>query len=824
MNRMSFVQTAVLAAAVVGATRLDAFWTPSEWPVLKTYDAQHVRRIALPVGGIGTGTISLGGRGDLTDWQLTNVPAIGYQPAEYGADAPSFVLWVKDGQGVSGVRTLEGPMASDEYLDGEGRPFGHRGFPRFDEATFAAAYPFGQVMLTDKTLPVRVRVKAFNPFIPGDSAASSLPVMALAYEVENLTDRPVEAAVCGKLRNFIGCDSIPTNLTWRGTASFYRGANGGNESRTAKGLSGIRMFPKAVDPLSAGWGTFALVTDAEEGVSVRTSFAATPWYAAIVDLYDDFGADGRLDGPSPEPGKEKNPMAALAVKRVVPAKGKAVFPFYLTWSFPNRSAWNQGREALVGNHYTLRYRDAWQAAEEIVPQLPALEQRTRAFVGAFLSSSAPDELKEAALFNLAVLRSPTVFRLPSGHMMAWEGVIDHLGFCQGSCTHVWNYEQATAYLFPDLARTMRDVEFNYATGLDGGMSFRAELPLFRATASNERAADGQMGTIVKAYRDWKLSGDKAFLDSIWPNVKKALAYAWTAEKDAWDANRDGVMEGPQGNTMDVDYWGPNPQMAFWYLAALKAGAAMARAEDDGAFADTCEALFANGRIAFDRASFNGEYFEQKIPVEKKDADFQLGEGCLVDQLIGQTVARLVGLGELGDAAHARAAIASVAKYNYVQDLGKWFNPLRAYGLAGESGLVMASWPRGFHKNPFPYYSEVMTGFEYAAASEMYYQGMDELSLRTVRDIRARHDGAKRNPFSEPEAGHHYARSMASWGTYLAWSGFSADATARTLTFGRREGVHFWSIGKAWGTAEVKNGHVTLSPVVGDMSGWSCNVR
>ena len=102
-------------------------------------------------------------------------------------------------------------------------------------------------------------------------------------------------------------------------------------------------------------------------------------------LNDDFGTDGRLDLPSPEPGKEKNPMAALAVKKPVPAKGKAVFPFYLTWSFPNRRVWEQKDVGLVGNHYALRYRNAEQAATEIVPRLAELERRTLAFVGAFLA-------------------------------------------------------------------------------------------------------------------------------------------------------------------------------------------------------------------------------------------------------------------------------------------------------------------------------------------------------------------------------------------------------------------------------------------------------
>jgi len=39
-----------------------------EWPVLTSYTGAHLRRVALPLGGIGTGTVSLGGRGDLRDW------------------------------------------------------------------------------------------------------------------------------------------------------------------------------------------------------------------------------------------------------------------------------------------------------------------------------------------------------------------------------------------------------------------------------------------------------------------------------------------------------------------------------------------------------------------------------------------------------------------------------------------------------------------------------------------------------------------------------------------------------------------------------------
>lgn len=145
--------------------------------------------------------------------------------------------------------------------------------------------------------------------------------------------------------------------------------------------------------------------------------------------------------------------------------------------------------------------------------------------------------------------------------------MDRFGSCAGSCTHVWNYETATPYLFGELAKTMRDVEFNYATKENGLMNFRASLPLNEANKGNSAAADGQMGCIMKIYREWQLSGDTDFLKNNWEQIKKVLSYAWTEK--GWDANQDGVMEGSQHNTMDVNYFGPNPQMGFWYMGSTE---------------------------------------------------------------------------------------------------------------------------------------------------------------------------------------------------------------------------------------------------------------
>jgi hypothetical protein len=129
--------------------------------------------------------------------------------------------------------------------------------------------------------------------------------------------------------------------------------------------------------------------------------------------------------------------------------------------------------------------------------------------------------------------------------------------------------------------------------------------------------------------------------------------------------------------------------------------------------------------------------------------------------------------------------------------------MRSYALGDEKALLMASWPRGGRpKIPFPYWSEVMTGFEYTAAIGMLYEGMRMEGLETIKNIRDRYDGNKRNPFDEAECGHHYARAMASWAGIIAESGFQFSGVDKTIKFTEKSGNYFWSNGQSWGMCRI----------------------
>jgi uncharacterized protein (DUF608 family) len=481
-------------------------------------------------------------------------------------------------------------------------------------------------------------------------------------------------------------------------------------------------------------------------------------------------------------------------------------------------------------------------ARHTVENLDALERRSRAFHDTFFSSTLPAVVLDAASSQASILRTNTALLLEGERFHAFEGCGEELGCCPMNCTHVWNYEQALAFLFPSLERTMRETDFLENTGPDGSMAFRTLLPMGKARWAFRPAADGQMGSILKLYREWQVSGDDAFLRRLWPAARRALEFAWTS----WDADRDGVMEGEQHNTYDIEFYGPNPMMGTLYLGALRACARLAAAVGDRAAARTYEALFAKGRDRLEEL-WNGGYYVQRVPpveqirpteqnpkqgwhapaVVDGKVRYQYGEGCLSDQLLGEWLATVAGIGPLLDPDRVRQTLASIYLHNFRHDFVEHANAQRLYALEDEKGLLLCSWPRGGRPElPFVYADEVWTGIEYQVAAHLIYSGQVAEGLAIVRGVRDRYDGRRRNPWNEVECGAHYARALASWSLVLALSGYSWSAPEGRLGFAPRVNARdfrcFFSTGSGWGSfaqrvdarrhevrLEVRHGSMTL---------------
>jgi non-lysosomal glucosylceramidase len=804
LKQVTLATAAAPAAAQTAPPAAPASPAAAEIAYPRAFTGRRLTAIAFPLGGVCAGCISLGGRGQLRDWEIFNRPDKGNAP-NYAFPA----IWVQSGSRKPIARVLESrlqpPFTGSSGLGSNNAP----GLTRLASATFTGEFPLARVEFADSALPVKVSLEAFSPFIPHEPDESGLPVAILRYRVANPGTAPAKVSIAWSIENPTGRTSAKDTRV--------------NDYKSSGRLAGIFMSSPelpADDPLK---GSFVLSVLDSSGARVTylSGWERSRWWNSPMFFWDDFSADGELGPESKDPG----PVGALALGRTIAPGAHADYTFLLAWHFPNRTprrcGWSSApgdENTLLGNHYTTRFADAWAAAEYAAEQLPALEKRTRRFAAALRESTIPPAIKDAASANLSTLVTPVCFRTADGEFHGFEGANDHAGCCHGSCAHVWNYETATAHLFPTFARSLRGSAFGYQLDANGGIRFRERLP-HHGESFGFAAADGQMGQIMHAYLDWQLSGDLAWLRDMWPRIKKAIEFAWVP--GGWDANKDGVLEGVQHNTYDVEFYGPNPQCGIFYLGALRAGEEMARAVGDSASAAEYRRLFDSGSKWIDANLFNGEFYIQKIQGLPKDKiapnltsdmgaantenpEYQVGGGCLLDQLIGQYLAEVAGLGPLLSTANIRKTLDSIWRYNYKRTLEGHVSLQRTYVVNDEPALMVCDYGKAERPHvPFPYYAESWTGLEYLAAAQLLYAGMTREGVEAVHNVRARYDGERRNPWNEPECGHHYARAMASWSTLLAASGFRYRGAEQAVTIQAAPGFRcFWSTATGWGTFRV----------------------
>jgi len=482
-----------------------------------------------------------------------------------------------------------------------------------------------------------------------------------------------------------------------------------------------------------------------------------------------------FDAAADEPVKPVGrPLRGVAGRTLTLAAGEeASVAFVVGWWFPNLYR----EETLVGNRYAERFDGAGAVAAHVARNLDRLGDATRLWHRTYYDSTLPHWLLDRLHSTVANLASSTCQWWRNGRFWAWEGA----GCCHGTCGHVWNYAHAMARLFPDLERTVREMQ-DFAPGIGfhpdtGAIGFRGE-------GWTLWAGDAQGGYILKAYREHQTAPDDAFLRRIWPRVKQATRFLIVQ-----DGNADGLIEGSQHQTYDQYFFGANTFVGSLYLGALRAAEAMAHEVGDDGFADECRRIHEAGRENSVRALFNGEYFVQRVDLQAHP-DWQYADGCLADQMFGQGWAHQVGLGYVYPEATVRSALRSVWRYDWAPDVGpqnRAHEPERWFARPGDAGLFTCTWPLSHHLGPrsTEYRDEIWTGIEYQVAGHMAWEGMLLEALAVCRGVHERYHPSRHNPWNEIECGDHYARSMASWGVLLGLAGFAYHGPQGRLGFAPR---------------------------------------
>lgn len=758
---------------------------------------------AFLLGGIGTGNISIGARGEFGDFEIFN-----HAGKQVYAPYAFFAIWAKEEGRDPIARVLESKI-NPPYSMSHGFPaYRVAGLPRLDDSKMLGEYPILNLYFEDKKLPVEVSLEAFTPFIPLNPDDSGIPAAFFRYKVRNNGTRKVDVSIACSMPNMAGYQGLrdrEISLSKDTKTTYLEG----------KGFRGLFYEQDSKEKDCCNSNSFAVMTTCED-VSYKPQWLNDGWTDGIQDFWDDFSDDGRVDIDSkikaPDSkitSKTYNVGSIVGSNTVEPGEEK-YFEFVLSWYFPYRKkAWDETSDCcescccdeskLIKNYYAVLFDEAWDAGSYLIKNLEHLEKLTKNFHRALhIETTLPVYVIDAIASNITVMRSPTCFRIEDGTLAGWEGCGDLGGCCHGNCTHVWNYAQVMAFLFPTLEQSSRLVEFNLETDETGNMAFRTNRIFGQERWEFVPAADGQMGTIMRLYREWKLSGDDTFIRKVWNKAKLAMDFAF----EYWDSDKDFVLDSEQHNTYDIEFYGPNSLVNSMFFGALKAMTEMADYLGEKEVAEKYRTAFELGSKKMDEMLWGGDYYIQLIDDVNK-YKYQYGEGCLSDQLLGQFLAHMCGLGYVLPEEHVKKAIKSIFEYNFQQGLSEFSNVQRTYALNDEHGLLLCTWPHGGRPYlPFVYSDEVWTGIEYQVACTFIYEGYLEEGLTIVKAVRDRHDGYRRNPWDEVECGHHYARSMASYGLLTALSGFRYDLVKREISFDPKINQDhfsaFFCCGKTWG--------------------------
>ncbi len=837
-SRRDFLKTSVAAAGLAGAGAemapqvalaaaeqkrpgAPARKSPSGRAYNAPYTGEHLNRIAFPMGGMGAGMVCLEGTGAFSHVSLRHQPEVFNEPAMFAA------LYM--GGTAKVARVLEGPVPRWKVfgMPGSGNGLGERtyGLPRFRQATFETHFPAARITLEDPDLPVKAEIVGWSPFVPGDADSASLPVAGLEYTITNRSGKPLDLVFSFNAKNFMGR---------------------GNGPKAVKAAPrGFVLYQGPGKDAPHDEGAFCVsVTDA--GAKSNLAWFRGGWFDPLTIAWKDIAAGAVVDKPAYTQG-DPSPGASVFVPLSLKAGERKTVTVQFAW-YVGRSSLRIGKDPQsmpadqqVPGTYTPWYAGRFAGIEPLAEfwaaQYEDLRKRTIDFADRLYDTTLPAEVTEAVAANLTILKSPTVLRQADGRLWAYEGCSDNNGCCHGSCTHVWNYAQAIPHLFPALERTLRETEFTVSQSKEGHQTFRASLPIRQPNHDFHAAADGQLGGIMKAHREWRISGDTAWLKKLWPKIRQSLDFCI----EHWDPGHKGILEEPHHNTYDIEFWGPDGMCTSFYLGALAAADAMAQAV--GEPMPLYHELLGKGRQFIEAQLYNGEYFFQKVqwtglkaksPLEvqglhsgyspeaiellkQEGPKYQYGNGCLSDGVLGAWMAEVCGVPRVMDDGKVASHLRSVHKYNLKHDLSDHVNPQRpSFACGAEGGLLLCTWPKGGALSlPFVYSNEVWTGIEYQVAAHLMVMGLVEEGLDIVRVARDRYDGRSRNPFNEYECGHWYARAMSSYGMIEGLTGARYDAVDKTLYLAPR--IHgdfraFLATADGYGTVGVHNGRAFVEGI------------
>jgi uncharacterized protein (DUF608 family) len=768
-----------------------------------------------PLGGLGTGFIELRADGCFHEWQIFNSGPWAQNarsttaPPGTGPQYLRFLLRTHSKPDtVPQIRRLY--LRSDEG-DNYTLPY----VQDIESIDYQASFPVTHLQYNDATIPVRVSVLAFSPFIPGNERDSATPGFHLTFTIENTSHTEVDVSLSAFLNNPLASAMPKRRLT--NTISQDNGVTAlflstAAESDFPSGIGDMCLsvtsghhsyvsgtFQDYALPGVCHWGTprsrsmlLDILDEIVRSVTLPNSTATTdpglrlPTEADIDGMSPDqvqnkireLSADPLLDRVFSD-ARKADPVSFQSIGKNLL---KEVRTNLLGRGTTPRLIWGTGALAsaitlapgaktdirftlswFFPHHLTSRggremghmYANWFASARDVNRFLCANYAKHRDATESFAHTLADTSLGEAMAFAWSSQLSTAVFNTwwtKENEYAMWEG----LGCCGLSTTDV-DYQGSfpIVALFPALKlRQMKHI-IGYQNALGQvPHNYRGDID---AVDNGFARVDVNSQFVMMVCRDFLWTGDREYLTFMWPYIVKAMAFT-----ESLDTNNDGLPDRDTG-LQTYDQWrmqGAPSYIASLWIGSLRAAIRLAADTEHPEEHKQWSELLVKASTNFDELLFNGDYYSLWVDGAQRD------ELCMTDQISGEWFSHLIGLPTSISGENLAKSIDSIFKNNFNPEFGvhNATAPLGGLGLLKITNLQAGG---------------VWSGIEFAFASFLMDHGRYADGVKIVEAVHQRYMRSGQ-PWNHVECGGHYSRAMSSWATLLAATGFKPDTPKKTL--------------------------------------------
>ncbi len=746
----------------------------------ETFGRENRVRSGIAIGGIGSGSLELRKDGQFYNWSIMNNwplgtgdPLIVKSYPRSNADQSYFFFLVR--YQVEGGEPQMKLLQLNNSLSEAGMQSIDYYYPwlsAIEKIEYSASFPITSLTFSDSDMPFDIHMDAFSPFIPGDVKGSSLPGAYFNFEIVPSGDRPVKVFLVASLRNLVGYNRFDKYFI--------------SQEHKGEGYKGFTMSCGGLDPEHSSAGEMGILSLSDQSSYYLGWEHKHPYYEKLLvserfeDIDDTDGrnqeVEGKRVGRHGNSNHDQRCFSSIGVDHVLEPGASFKHTFVLSWYFPNAYGGTktenqdlgdqdyildveQGR--LMGHYYNNFFSTSLEVGKFMAEKHEELTAATLGFREDFYKSSLPAFVLDQVNSQFNTFITSSIFS-EKGTFAIREGMTPEKPWGPYGTIDVSLYGSSSIIaLFPELQKSMmfahrrlqsENGEIHHGLQADVDLEHNGTFGVFHRI-------DLVPNYIQLVLRDFFWTGDREYLEAMWPSVTSGINYILTMRDKDGDMMPD--MEGIMCSYDNFPMYGLASYIQSQWLAAMASVVEAAEVMGDGATRKLAQEILAKGTRLMDEKLWNGKYYMLSNDYKGERGE---DEGVLTDQLVGQWMVRQSGLASLMEQEKVKSALQQVLHYSYREGFG----------------LRNCTWPATPELYPIhetnlwvDQANTCWSGVELAFASLLLYEGMVEEAEKVILTVDERYRKAGLY-WDHQEFGGHYYRPMSAWSILHGYLGLGIN--------------------------------------------------